>query len=92
MAIRQAVGTSAAIGLPIALAGVTGFIISGWGVEHRPVWSLGFVNFPAFLSIIVASSFFAPYGARITHRIAPHRLKKLFGYFLLVLSAKILYG
>ena len=91
MAIRQAVATSAAIGLPIAIAGVSGFIMTGWGVEHRPVWSLGFVNIPAFLSIIAASMFFAPYGARITHRIAPAKLKLFFGYFLLILSIKILY-
>ena len=92
MAIRQAVATSSAIGLPIAIAGVSGFIITGWGVEHRPVWSLGFVNIPAFLSIIVASTLFAPVGARITHRISPRRLKLLFGYFLLILSIKILFG
>lgn len=92
MNIRKAVATSAAIGLPISVAGVTGYIITGLGVAHRPVWSLGYVNLPAFFSIIVASTLFAPYGARITHRISPERLKKFFGYFLLILSVKILYG
>ena len=92
MSIRHAVATSAAIGLPIAVAGVTGFIITGWGVEHRPVMSLGFVNIPAFLSIVVASFLFAPLGAKITHQISPQRLKKFFGYFLLILSVKILNG
>lgn len=92
MAIRQAVATSAAIGFPIAIAGVTGFIVTGWGVENRPVWSLGFVNIPAFLSIIAASTLFAPLGAKITHRISQQWLKKFFGYFLLLLSIKILYG
>lgn len=91
MATRNAVATSSAIGLPIALAGVTGFIITGWGVEHRPVWSVGFVNIPAFFSIVVASTLFAPVGARITHRISPQRLRLFFGYFLLILSIKILY-
>lgn len=92
MSIRQAIATSAAIGFPIAIAGVTGFILTGWGVEQRPVWSLGFVNIPAFLSIIAASTLFAPVGAKITHRISPQRLKKFFGLFLLVLGIKILYG
>jgi len=90
--IRNAIATSAAIGLPIAIAGVAGFIITGWGVANRPQWSLGFVNFPAFFSIVVASTLFAPLGAKISHRISPHRLKLFFGYFLLLLSAKILYG
>lgn len=92
MAIRNAIATSAAIGLPIAVAGVTGFIITGWGVEHRPVMSLGFVNIPAFFSIVIASTLFAPVGARLTHRISSKRLKQFFGYFLLILSIKILYG
>ena len=92
MTIRHAIATSSAIGLPIALAGVTGFIVIGWGVEHRPAMSFGFVNIPAFLSIVVASTLFAPVGARLTHRISPARLKKFFGYFLLLLSAKMLYG
>ena len=81
MSIRHAVATSAAIGFPIALAGVSGFVITGLGVEHRPVMSLGFVNIPAFLSIVVASFLFAPLGARVTHRISPQLLKKIFGYF-----------
>lgn len=92
MAIRHAVATSAAIGLPIAVAGVLGYIITGWGVAHRPVGSLGFVNLPAFFSIVVASTLFAPVGAWITHRISPKRLKQIFGIFLLILSIKILFG
>jgi uncharacterized membrane protein YfcA len=92
MEIRKAIATSSAIGLPIAIAGVSGFIIAGWGVEHRPVGSVGFVNIPAFFSIVVASTLFAPLGARITHRISPKRLKLFFGLFLLILSIKILYG
>jgi uncharacterized membrane protein YfcA len=92
MAIRNAVATSAAIGLPIAIAGVTGFIITGWGVADRPVYSLGYVNIPAFFSIVVASTLFAPVGAHITHRIPPKRLRLFFGFFLLILSVKILYG
>lgn len=92
LTIRHAVATSSAIGLPIAIAGVSGFIITGWGVDHRPVWSLGFVNIPAFFSIVVASTLFAPVGARLTHRISPQRLRLFFGYFLLILSAKILYA
>jgi hypothetical protein len=91
MSIRHAVATSSAIGLPIAIAGTAGFIITGWGAADRPLASLGFVNIPAFLSIIAASILFAPVGARITHRIAPRQLRMFFGIFLLVLSIKILF-
>ncbi|MCG6976577.1 MAG: sulfite exporter TauE/SafE family protein [Acidiferrobacterales bacterium] len=91
VAIRNAVATSAAIGLPIAVAGTFGFIVTGWSMEHRPVMSLGYVNIPAFFSIVVASTLFAPVGARITHRIPPQRLRQFFGLFLLILSIKVLY-
>jgi len=91
VAIRNAVATSAAIGLPIAIAGTSGFIISGWGVEARPVWSLGYVNLPAFLSIVAASTLFAPVGARVAHRISPVILKRIFAFFLLILGLRMLF-
>jgi len=91
VSIHNAVATSAAIGLPIALAGVTGFIITGWTVTDRPPFSIGYVNVPAFASIVIASMLFAPVGAKITHRISAKRLKMFFGLFLLLLSFKIFY-
>lgn len=91
VAIHNAVATSSAIGLPIALAGMTGFVIAGWNAEHLPLISLGYVNVPAFFSIAVASILFAPVGAKITHRISAVHLRMVFGIFLLLLSFKILY-
>jgi len=91
ISIQNAVATSAAIGLPIALSGVTGFIITGWNAAERPLLSVGFVNVPAFLSIVVASILFAPVGARIAHRLPARKLKTVFGIVLVVFSIKILY-
>jgi len=91
VSIHNAVATSAAIGLPIALAGVTGFVIAGWTASGRPALSVGFVNIPAFTSVVVASMLFAPLGAKITHRLSARRLKMFFGIFLLLLSVKIFY-
>ncbi|MCA1853260.1 MAG: sulfite exporter TauE/SafE family protein, partial [Beggiatoa sp.] len=34
--LHQAVGTSAACGLPIALAGALGFVVAGWGEVGLP--------------------------------------------------------
>lgn len=91
VAMQNAVATSSAIGFPIALAGVAGFIVAGWDAAHLPLMSIGYVNIPAFISIAVASIVFAPVGARITHRISARRLKMIFGYFLLLVSAKIFF-
>ncbi len=88
--IRQAVATSAAIGLPIALAGTVGFIITGWGSEARPPWSVGYVNLPAFTGIVVASILFAPLGAKLAHTIPPRLLKRIFAVLLYVLGIRML--
>ena len=92
MPVRNAVATSAAIGLPIALAGSAGFIVSGWGAALRPAWSLGYVNLPAFLGIVAASTAFAPLGARLAHSIPERLLKRLFAAFLTILGLKLLLG
>jgi uncharacterized membrane protein YfcA len=88
--IRQAVATSAAIGFPIALAGAAGFMITGWGSEALPPWSIGYVNFPAFAGIVGASILFAPLGARLAHTIPPTLLKRIFAVLLYVLGARML--
>ncbi|MFM2067297.1 MAG: hypothetical protein RLZZ584_2206, partial [Pseudomonadota bacterium] len=44
--IRNAVGTSAALGFPIAVANTVGYVIGGWGVEGGPPGSLGYLWLP----------------------------------------------
>lgn len=92
VSVRNAVATSAAVGLPIALAGSLGFVVTGWGVADRPAWSLGYVNGPAFLGIVVASTVFAPLGARLAHTIPERTLKRGFALFLTVLGIRLLLG
>lgn len=89
MNIRNAIATSSAIGFPIAVSGTLGFIITGWAVADLPVMSFGFVNIPAFFSIVVASTLFAPLGAWIAHRVSPVLLKRIFAGFLLVLGVRM---
>lgn len=90
VSIRKAVATSSAIGFPIAVAGTIGFIVTGWAVPERPVMSIGYVNLPAFISIVVASVLSAPLGAWIAHRIAPVILKRVFAGFLVILGTRML--
>ena len=92
VALRNAVATSAAIGLPIALSGTVGYVVSGWDAAARPPWSVGFVNLPAFLGIVVASTLFAPLGARLAHTIDERLLKRIFAGFLAILGLRMLLG
>jgi len=89
MSIRNAVATSSAVGFPIAVAGTIGFIVTGWAEADRPVMSLGYVNLPALLSIVVASVLSAPLGAWIAHRIPPMTLKRIFAGFLVILGIRM---
>jgi uncharacterized membrane protein YfcA len=89
--MRQAVATSAACGLPIALAGATGFMLAGWRHPGLPQWSTGYVYWPAFAGIVTASMLFAPLGARLAHRLPTSVLKKVFAVFLLLLGVRMLW-
>jgi len=90
--IRQAVGTSSALGFPIALAGVIGYILGGWSMTDLPGPNLGFVYLPAFLGVVVATIFMAPVGARMAHRLPVKQLKRAFGVMLAILASKMLWN
>ncbi len=90
--MRQAIGTSAAAGFPIAMAGTTGFIIAGWGEPILPSAATGFVYWPAVGGIVVASILTAPVGARLAHLLPAKALKRIFAAFLFVVSARLFMG
>ncbi|PKO35314.1 MAG: hypothetical protein CVU34_03130 [Betaproteobacteria bacterium HGW-Betaproteobacteria-7] len=89
--MQNAIGTSAAIGLPIALAGAAGYLINGCGSAGLPDWSVGYVYLPALVAVSLVSMFTAPLGARLAHRLPVATLKKVFAGVLIVLSAKMLH-
>ena len=91
VAIHSAVATSAALGFPIALANVIGYIVSGNGVQGLPPNSFGYIWLPA-LAVIASCSFFtAPFGAKAAHRLPVGKLKRIFASILYVLAAYMLY-
>jgi len=90
--IRNAVATSAACGLPIALAGAAAFIVTGWGEAKLPAWSLGYIYGPAMAGVAVASMLFAPLGARLAHTLPTIALKRVFAGFLAIVGVKMLMG
>ncbi|HVK54582.1 MAG TPA: sulfite exporter TauE/SafE family protein [Burkholderiales bacterium] len=89
--MHNAIGTSAALGFPIAVAGAVGFIVSGLNQTGLPPYSLGFVYLPALLGIAGMSVVIAPFGARLAHRLPVTTLKRVFGGFLYVVGAKMAY-
>ena len=88
--IKKAIGTSAAIGLPISLAGTVGYLINGWAENSTDNFTLGYIYLPAFVLISVASFFTAPYGVKASHNLPVKVLKKMFALLLIILSIKML--
>ena len=85
----RAVGTSAALGLPIALAGAAGFLFMGLGMPHLPAGSTGFVYWPAWAGVALGAVAFAPLGARLAHALRPVMLKRGFALMLALVGAKM---
>jgi len=88
---RHAVGTSAALGLPIALASTVGYVVSGWTLPAALPSAFGYLYLPALVVVAAASMTLAPWGARTAQRIDVALLKRLFAVLLLVLAASMLY-
>jgi len=88
--MQQAVATSSACGLPIAVAGCVGFVLTGWNEINLPEHSLGYVYWPAFISIVISSILFAPLGAWLAHRLSAAKLKRYFSLVLFLLGMKML--
>jgi len=89
--MHNAVGTSAALGFPIALAGAIGFIVAGWGDATLPAYSFGYIYLPAFAAVVSMSILVAPLGAKLAHRLPVKKLKRAFGAFLAFLATKMLW-
>jgi len=90
--IRKAIGTSAAIGLPISVAGTLGYLINGWENSSPENYTFGFIYLPGVLLISAVSFFTAPIGARMVHRLPVPVLKKIFAVLLVVLGLKMLFS
>ena len=89
--IHNAVATSAALGFPIALANVLGYVISGQTVQNLPENSFGYIWLPALGVIAVCSFLTAPLGAKAAHSIPVGKLKRVFASILYLLAAYMLY-
>jgi uncharacterized membrane protein YfcA len=90
--VQNAIGTSAAVGLPIALGGSAGYIFNGWNETGLPPGSIGYVYLPALAVLVLATMVTAPVGARLAHRLPVATLKRIFAGLLILLAAKMVWG
>ena len=89
VAMTTAIGTGAALGVPVAIVGTLGYMFAGRQVADLPPLSLGFVYGPALLGIVAGSILTAPMGARAAHRLPVATLRRIFAGLLYILATKM---
>ncbi len=92
MTLHNAIGTSAAIGFPIAVSGTIGYIVNGMRAAGLPEYSLGYIYIPALVGLVSASVFTAPLGVRLAHSLPVSRLKKIFAVLLFLVGTRMLFS
>jgi len=84
-----AIGTGAAIAIPVVFIGTVGYVLTGWHVADLPPHSVGFVYLPALLALVVASWPMATVGAHLAHRLPVVALKRIFALLLYALATRM---
>lgn len=89
VAMTTAIGTGAALGVPVAVVGTIGYVFSGWHAPDLPPFAAGFVDGPALVGIVAGSVVTAPWGARAAHRMPVATLRRIFAGLLYILATKM---
>lgn len=91
ISMHQAIATSTAVSVPVAIAGTIGYVFAGLHLTNLPDFSTGYIYWPALIGIVTASYFMAPIGAKLAHQLPVRTLKRIFAVFLIILAIKMLF-
>lgn len=86
--IHRAVATASGYGVIIATPAVIGFLFAD--IDVAPPLTVGAVNFGAFGVVVCMTLITAPWGAALAHRMDPKPLKRVFGFFLILVALNML--
>lgn len=90
VSMHRAVGTCAGFGMLVAIPSVAGFLLAAAPAEGRPPFTLGHVNLVALVVIVAMTLITAPVGARLSHRLSPAMLRRIFAVFLIGVALNML--
>ena len=87
--LRKAIGTSAAIGILIAISGTVSMVLSGalFAKVNSPL-SFGYFNLAGFLVFVPVTMMMAPLGAKVVHKVSRNLITKVFGVYLILISLR----
>jgi uncharacterized membrane protein YfcA len=86
--LKRAIGTGAALGLPLAATGMVGYMLAGHSQACGSA-CFGYIYLPAALLTSLASVATAPLGARLAHYWPVPVLKRAFALLLAVVIADL---
>jgi len=89
MSMRKAVGTGGALAVVISLPAMVGYIMTGWGAQQLPPYSLGYVNWLALLIILPVSMVLSPIGVNVSHKLPRNTLRRIFSVVLMIVSLRM---
>ncbi len=89
--MSKASGTSAAFTLPIALVGTLSFLLFSPGYATIS-WTTGYIYWPAVALVAPFTMMGAPIGTRLSHRISPQQLRRVFALLLVTIGLRMFSG
>lgn len=88
--IHRAIGTASGMGAIIAVPASIGFVLIGLDETGLPRGSLGYVNLPAALAVVMTSVLLAPLGVAAAHKLSPKLLRLVFGLYLIFVGVTMI--
>jgi uncharacterized protein len=88
--MHKAIGTAAALGLVISIPAAAAYMIMGHGAAAPLPFSIGHVNFLAWVLLMPVTIVMAPVGAAAAHRLPVKRLRVVFAAFMLAVAIRML--
>ncbi len=81
--MKKAVGTAAASSFVVCLIGAISYLVLGLKSGAEIPDAIGYIQFPAFLSIVLTAPFAAILGAHLTHVMPVMLVRRIFGLALI---------
>lgn len=91
LSAHRAVGTSALMGLVIALPAVAVLLLQSETPANAPPFTYGLINYLALVVLALGAMSLAPFGARFGKRLPERTLKRLFACCMLLVAVSMLW-
>ena len=90
--LRRAIGSAAALGVPIAIGASLVFLLPQWldPAYQAPAWSLGYLYLPAILGVAIGTAISVRAGVWLTHHLPVDILRRGFAGILILAGVLML--